>query len=60
MIIALYHISGIFPAEIKDVSEIVDGTMNVPPDPMAMDDLANRISSFVSAGVNDCVPMNGS
>ena len=28
--------------------------------PMSVDDLANRIASFVPAGVNDGVPVNGS
>ena len=28
--------------------------------PMAMDDLANRIASFVSAGVKHGAPVNGS
>ena len=28
--------------------------------PMAVDDLANRITSFVSTGVKDGVPVNGS
>ena len=28
--------------------------------PMAVDDLANRITSFVSEGENDGVPVNGS
>ena len=28
--------------------------------PMAVDDLANRFASFVSAGVKDGVPVNGS
>ena len=27
---------------------------------MALDDLANRVASFVSAGMKDCVPVNGS
>ena len=31
-----------------------------PSGPMAVDDLANRIASFVSAGVTDGVPINGS
>ena len=31
-----------------------------PSGPMAVDDLANRIASFVSAGVKDGVPVNGS
>ena len=34
--------------------------MFIPPGPMAVDDLANRIASFVSTGVNDGVPVNGS
>ena len=34
--------------------------MLIPSCPMAMDDLANRIASFVSAGVNDAVHVNGS
>ena len=34
--------------------------MVIPSGPMAVDDLANRIASFVSAGVNDGVPVNGS
>ena len=32
----------------------------IPSDPMVVDDLAIRISSFVSAGVKDGVPVNGS
>ena len=32
----------------------------IPSIPMAVDDLANRIASFVSAGVKDGVPVNGS
>ena len=32
----------------------------IPSGPMAVDDLANRIASFVSAGVKDGVPVNGS
>ena len=31
-----------------------------PFGPIAMVDLANRIASFVSAGVKDGVPVNGS
>ena len=31
-----------------------------PSGPMAVDDLTNRIASFVSAGANDGVPVNGS
>ena len=34
--------------------------MLIPSDPMAVNDLANRIASFVSAGENDGVPVNGS
>ena len=34
--------------------------MLIPSGPMAVDDLANRIASFVSAGVKDGVPANGS
>ena len=34
--------------------------MLIPPDPMAVDDLANRIASFESAGVKDGVPVNSS
>ena len=34
--------------------------MLIPSGPMALDDLANRIASFVSAGENDGVPVNGS
>ena len=33
--------------------------MLIPSGPMAVDDLANRIASFVSAGGNDGVPVNG-
>ena len=32
----------------------------MPSGPMAVDDFANRIASFVLAGVNDGVPVNGS
>ena len=34
--------------------------MLIPSDPMAVDELVNRIASFVSAGVKDGVPVNGS
>ena len=34
--------------------------MLIPSGPMAVNDLANRIASFVSAGVKDGVPVNGS
>ena len=34
--------------------------MLIPSVPMAVDDLANRITSLVSAGVKDGVPVNGS
>ena len=34
--------------------------MLIPSGPMAVDDLANRIASFVSEGVKDGVPVNGS
>ena len=34
--------------------------MLIPSGPMAEDDLANRIASFMSAGVKDGVPVNGS
>ena len=34
--------------------------MLIPSGPMAVDDFANRIASFVSAGVKDDVPINGS
>ena len=34
--------------------------MLIPTGPMAVDHLANRIASFVSAGVEDSVPVNGS
>ena len=34
--------------------------MLIPSGPMAVDDLANQIASFVSAGVIDGVPVNGS
>ena len=34
--------------------------MLIPSGPMDVDDLANRIASFVSTGVNDGVPVNGS
>ena len=33
--------------------------MVIPSGPMANDDLAYRIASFVSAGENDGVPVNG-
>ena len=33
--------------------------MLIPSGPMVVDDLANRIASFVSAGVKDGVPVNG-
>ena len=52
--------------QIKDVSEIVDGTMSerfdveglIPSSPMAVVDLANRNAYFVSAGVKYGVPVN--
>ena len=31
-----------------------------PSGPIAVDDLANRIASFMSAGMKDAVPVNGS
>ena len=34
--------------------------MLIPSGPMAVDDLANRIASFVSASVKDSVLVNGS
>ena len=34
--------------------------MLIPSGQMAVDDLANRIASFVSAGKKDSVPANGS
>ena len=34
--------------------------MLIPSGPIAEDDLANRIASFLSSGVKDCVPVNGS
>ena len=34
--------------------------MLIQSSPMAVDDLANRIASCVSAGVKDGVPLNGS
>ena len=34
--------------------------MLIPSGPMAVDDLANRIASFVLAGLSDGVPINGS
>ena len=34
--------------------------MLIPSGPIAVDDLANRIDSFVSAGVYDGDPVNGS
>ena len=34
--------------------------MLIPSGPMTVDDLANRIASFVSAGVKDGIPVNGS
>ena len=34
--------------------------MLIPSGPMAMDDLANWIASFVSADKDDGVPVNGS
>ena len=33
--------------------------MLTPSGPMAVNDFANRIASFVSAGENDGVPVNG-
>ena len=34
--------------------------MLIQSDLMALEDLANRIASYVSAGVKDGVPVNGS
>ena len=34
--------------------------MLIPSGPMAVDDLANQIASFVSAGMKDGVLVNGS
>ena len=34
--------------------------MLIPSDPMVVDDLANRIAYFGSAGVKEGVPVNGS
>ena len=34
--------------------------MLIPSGPKAVDDLANRIASIVSAGENNGVPVNGS
>ena len=34
--------------------------MLIPSGPMAVDDLANRIAYFVSSGMKDGVPVNGS
>ena len=34
--------------------------MLIPSGPIAVNDLANRIASFVSAGMKDGVPVNGS
>ena len=34
--------------------------MLIPSGPLAVDDLANRIASFVLAGENEGVPVNGS
>ena len=34
--------------------------VHIPSGPMAVDDLVNRIASFVSAGVKNGVPVNGS
>ena len=34
--------------------------MLIPSGPMSVDNLVNRISSLVSAGENDGVPVNGS
>ena len=47
---------------------MVDGTMSellevgelIPSGPTAVDDMANRLDSFVSVGVKDGVPDNGS
>ena len=33
--------------------------MLIPSGSMAVDDLANRIASFVSVGVKDGIPVNG-
>ena len=33
--------------------------MLIQSGPVAVDDLANRIASFVSAGVKDGIPVNG-
>ena len=33
--------------------------MLIPSGPMAVDDLVNRIASFVSPGENNGVPVNG-
>ena len=33
--------------------------MHTPSVPIAVEDLANRIASFVPLGVNDGVPVNG-
>ena len=34
--------------------------MLIPPGPMAVEDVANRIASLVLAGMKDDVPVNGS
>ena len=33
--------------------------MLIPSGPMAVDELANRLTSFVSAGTKDGIPVNG-
>ena len=42
------------------MSELIEVGVPIPSGPMAADDLANRITFFVSACVNDGVPVNGS
>ena len=71
MIISLCHISGICPVEIDRLKMLVRRLMAarasflwwwvlIPSGPIAVDDLTNRIASFVSAGVKDGVLVNGS
>ena len=64
MIIALCHNSGICPFEIDRLKMLVRYliaplvsflrlSVLIPSGPMVVDDLANRIASFVSAGMKD-------
>ena len=70
MIIALCHTSGICPVEINRLKMSVRYLMAsssiflrwrvlVASDSKAVDELANRIASFVSASVENSVPVNG-